>query len=82
MNRYEITHVSKMIAEHYFFEYRNFNGVLCYTKRNPITGFKEYYYYIQASCEICEQPHFKRKGSPSKSHSECKMKPFRKDKNV
>ena len=48
---------------------------------NPITGFKEYYYYIQASCEICEQPHFKRKGSPSKSHGECKMKPFRKDKN-
>ena len=82
MNRYEITHVSKMISEHYFFEYRNFNGVLCYTKRNPITGFKEYHYYIQASCEICDQPHFKRKGSPSKSHIECKMKPSRKDKNV
>jgi hypothetical protein len=83
MNRFQITHVSKMIAENYFFEYHeNRNNILCFTKINPITGFKEYYYIVENTCNVCNLPHFKRRGSPSLIHSKCKTNQYTKDKNV
>ena len=80
MTRFEITHTVIMFNEGFAFEGK-FNGALSFSRDHIQSGMKEYVYVVQSTCEICNEPHMKKRGSPSKAHNECKMKPYRKDKN-